>query len=57
LCPVVVFFFFFLLLFCCLIVTAFHREIHHAVQNLEEPKKCLADAVDARQVNGYTFLT
>nr|XP_007137778.1 hypothetical protein PHAVU_009G154800g [Phaseolus vulgaris]ESW09772.1 hypothetical protein PHAVU_009G154800g [Phaseolus vulgaris] len=25
------------------------REIHHAVQNLEEPKKCLADAVDARQ--------
>ncbi|XP_014523288.1 DNA topoisomerase 3-alpha isoform X1 [Vigna radiata var. radiata] len=25
------------------------REIHHSVQNLEEPKKCLADAVDARQ--------
>ncbi|KOM41096.1 hypothetical protein LR48_Vigan04g129400 [Vigna angularis] len=25
------------------------REIHHSVQNLEEPKKSLADAVDARQ--------
>lgn len=48
------FFFYFC---CCLIVAVFHREIHHAVQNLEEPKKCLADAVDARQVSSHPFLT
>ncbi|WVZ19817.1 hypothetical protein V8G54_007139 [Vigna mungo] len=32
------------------------REIHHSVQNLEEPKKCLADAVDARQFPTLGFV-
>ncbi|RDY10657.1 DNA topoisomerase 3-alpha, partial [Mucuna pruriens] len=35
--------------FQCLIAAAFDREIHQAVQNLVEPNKWFADAVDARQ--------
>ena len=51
-------FFFFFLVLCCLIVDAFHRDIHNAAQNdLRDPDKRVADAVDVRQVTSCLFLT
>lgn len=41
-----------LIFFICMIF----REIHQAVQNLVEPNKLFADAVDARQVSTFAHL-